>query len=105
MIGSVLIRKRQLARKSNVEEKDEGAHAKESVDDGGNTGEVDDGEVDDSGQPVVRRIFAEIDRGRDPDWDRGQQRDDNECNGTQQCGEDAPPRSYRQPGPRSKMPS
>ncbi len=38
----------------------------ESVNDGGNPGQVDDGQVDGPGEPVVRSVFAQVDGRRHP---------------------------------------
>ena len=43
------------------EEEDEGADTEEGVNDGGNPGQVDDGQVDDPGEPVVRGVLAQVD--------------------------------------------
>ena len=66
--GRVMIAKRQARRenaRAETEEQDEGTDPEERVHDRRHARQVDDGEIDETGEPIVGRVLAEIDRGRD----------------------------------------
>jgi hypothetical protein len=71
-------------------EKDhEGADTEQGMNDRRHTGQVDDGQVDRAGEPVIRSVFAQVNRCCHAQWHRGQQGHDDQQHGTQQGRENA----------------
>ena len=67
-------------------------HAEQGVDDGGDAGKVDDGQVDGPREPVVWRVLTQVEGGGDADGHGRQQGHDHQPDGTHQSRQDAPRR-------------
>ena len=74
---------------AQAEKNHKGTQAEQRMNNGRDTREIDDGEVDGSRKPVVSGVFAQIDGGSDAQWHRGEQSHQHQPDRTEQRGKDA----------------